>query len=319
MGKSVREGTVLRQNLGHYFVSSDSKVVDCALSTLLRKQLEYPEADPASRRRRVAFIRSVRVVDPVAIGDRVRFEEGEGGRGLIRKVLPRRNKISRKASGTSRREQILAANVDQLIPVFSADDPPLDLDLLDRMLGISEWQSVAAAVCINKIDLTEKVRETMAVYEQIGYRVFYTSVVADRGKEAFHDLLKDRLSLLMGPSGSGKSSLLNWIQPGLRLRTAEISQATREGRHTTTHTELFEVAGNGFVGDLPGAREFSLWDVRKEDVSLLFKEFEPLLGQCRFGDCSHFNEPDCAIKEGVASGQIDRRRYASYLRVRSRL
>ena len=318
MEKSDREGTVIRQNLGHYFVSANSKVIDCALSTLLRKQLQYPEASPGSRRRRVESVRSVRVVDPVAVGDRVHFEEGEGGTGMIHEVLPRRNKISRRASGTSRKEQILAANVDQLIPVFSADDPPADLDLLDRMLGIAEWQSVPAVVCFNKIDLAETAKETMAMYEQVGYRVVYTSVISDQGKEPFQDLLKDRISLLMGPSGTGKSSLLNWIQPGLGLRTAEISKTTREGRHTTTHTELFEVTENGFAGDLPGAREFSLWDIQQEDVPLLFQEFGPLLGQCRFRDCSHVHEPECAIKKGVEEGQISRRRYSSYLRMRSK-
>ncbi len=318
MKNALGEGTVIRQYLGHYYVASGSTIIDCALSTRLRKQLQYPEASPGSRRRRVQSVRRVRVVDPVAIGDRVRFETGEGGTGLIREILPRRNKISRRASGGSKKEQILAANIDQALPIFSAADPPPEWDLLDRMLAIAEWQEIPAAICFNKIDLTDEsaARKEMAAYERIGYPVVYTSVISDLGKQAFQDLLQNRVSLLMGPSGVGKSSLLNWLQPGLELRTAEVSQTTGEGRHTTSHLELVELSDGGLVGDIPGVREFYLWDINPEDVPALFKEFVDLLDQCRFRDCSHIHEPGCAVKEAVEAGDIDRGRYANYLRLR---
>ena len=246
-----------------------------------------------------------------------RFETGEGGTGLIREILPRRNKISRRASGGSKKEQILAANIDQVLPIFSAADPPPEWGLLDRMLAIAEWQEIPAGICFNKIDLTDEAaaRKQMAIYERIGYPVVYTSAVSDLGKEAFRDLLKNCVSLLMGPSGVGKSSLLNWLQPGLELRTAEVSQTTGGGRHTTTHLELVELSGCGLVGDIPGVREFYLWDIEREDVPPLFREFRGLLGQCRFRDCSHVHEPGCAIKEAAEVGDIDRGRYANYLRL----
>ena len=257
-------------------------------------------------------------MDPVAIGDRVRFEEAGGGTGMIREVLPRRNKISRRAAGTSKREQILAANVDQVLPVFSADEPPPEWELLERMLAIAEWQEVPAVICFNKIDLTEetRARETMAVYERIGYPVVYTSVVSGLGKDEFRELLRGRISLFMGPSGVGKSTLLNWLQPGLKLRTEDVSQATGEGRHTTTHVELVELEGMSLVGDMPGVREFYLWDIEPEDLPELFREFRGLPEGCRFRDCSHVHEPGCAIKQAVDAGEIDDRRYASYLRLR---
>jgi ribosome biogenesis GTPase len=140
--------------------------------------------------------------------------------------------------------------------------------------------------------------------------------VDDSGQNEFRHVLSGRVSLFMGPSGVGKSSLLNWIQPGLEIRTAEISQATGEGRHTTSHLELVELSGGGLVGDIPGVREFRLWDVEPEDVPFMFREFQDLLGSCQFRNCSHGHEPGCAIKLAVDEGRIDRARHESYLRLR---
>ncbi|MDA0747254.1 MAG: ribosome small subunit-dependent GTPase A [bacterium] len=311
------EGTVIRQHQRHYLVSTGSRVVDCAISSLLRKDLQYPEANAGSRRRRVENVRRIKVIDPVTVGDRVRFDDGEGGNGLIREILPRRNKISRRAAGGSKKEQILAANIDRVLPVFSANEPAPDWELLDRMLAIAEWQELPAVICFNKMDLADdEFRSQTAVYEHIGYRALYTSVVSDLGKEEFRELLKNHISLFMGSSGVGKTSLLNWLQPGLKLRTGEISQASGEGRHTTTHTELVELAEGGCVGDLPGVREFYLWDIEPDDIPSLFREFRPLLDQCRFRDCTHEREPGCAIKQAVEADEISSQRYESYLRLR---
>lgn len=315
--KPRREGTVIRQHLGHHIVAADDgQVVDCALSSLLRKQLEYPEAAPGSRRQRVQAVRRVRVNDPVAIGDRVAFEDGGENTGMIREILPRRNKISRRAAGGANKEQLLAANIDQVMPVFSAAQPDPEWHLLDRMLAIAEWQQLPPVICFNKVDLTTEAAEVMRPYETIGYPVIYTSIVSGLGKEAFRAQLKDRVTLFMGPSGVGKSSLLNWLQPGLNLRTGEISEASGEGRHTTTHTELVTLDGGGMVGDIPGVREFYLWDIAPEDVPHLFRELHPFLNQCRFRDCAHLREPGCAVKAAVDAGNISPVRYESYVRLR---
>lgn len=317
MPKQKNEGTIIRQFLGHYYVSQESRVVDCALSSRLRKKLEYPEASAGSRRRRVQSVHRIRAIDPVAIGDQVIFNEGDGETGMIKEVLPRRNKISRRASGTSGKEQILAANVDQALPIFSVAKPTPDFYLLDRMLAIAEWQEIPSIICMNKIDLKAKptVKEAMDRYARIGYRSVFTSVVSNLGKKSLQNLLKGRVSLFLGPSGTGKSSLLNWLQPKVNLRIGEISQISGEGKHTTTHTELIELECGGLVGDIPGVREFHLWNIKPEDTPLLFREFRRFLGKCRFRDCIHVHEPDCAIQEAVKLGEIDPFRYSSYLRL----
>lgn len=312
------EGTVIRQHLGHYVVANDGVLYLCALSTRLRKTLHYPEASPGSRRRRVQRVRRLRVTDPVAIGDHVDFDVGDGETGMIRKIHERRNKISRRASGSSPREQSLAANIDRVVPIFSLNDPPPDFNLLDRMLAIAEWEDLEAVICINKTDLatTDAIEEAVENYIKIGYSVIRTSTVDDAGREDIHAVLDQGTSLFMGPSGVGKSSLLNWLQPGLKLRTGEVSELTREGRHTTTHLELVTLGTGGLVGDIPGVKEFRLWNIQPEDVPSLYREFVPYLNTCRFRDCAHILEPDCAIKAAVDDGAIFQRRYASYLRLR---
>lgn len=312
-------GTVIRTHLGHYTVATDEGTHVCRLSSKLRKDLTYPESSPGSRRRRVQSVRRVRVVDPVAIGDRVRVETGGGDTGMVREVLPRRNRISRGASGGGKKEQVLAANVDQAVPIVAAAEPEPDWDLLDRLLAIAESQEVPAAIVYNKLDLgaRDRAEDLMRPYARAGYPVLYTSVTDDVGREAFRELLAGRLSLLMGPSGVGKSTLVNWVQPGLQLRTGEVSEATGEGRHTTTHMELVALPGGGLVGDIPGIREFTLWQIDPDEVAGLFPEFRDLIGACQFRDCRHLHEPGCAIKAAVEAGDVDPRRYESYLRIQA--
>jgi len=308
-------GTVIRQYLGHYYVSAEGAEYECGISTRLRKVFEYPESE--SGRRRVTRVRKTSAVDPVAIGDRVRMEPSPDGKGFITEVLPRDNMISRRASGKSGREQVLAANIGQVIAVYAVADPDPDWTLLDRMMAITEWQEVPAAICFNKCDLNldDEVRDVIDEFKRIGYPTVCTSTVDDQGRDAFGDLLKGKISLFMGPSGVGKSSLVNWIQPGLTLRTGEVS-ATGEGKHVTTHTELFPLSFGGWVGDIPGVREFHLRDVEPIDIPFLFREFRQVLGQCRFRNCAHVNEPGCAIKEAVEEGLISQRRYDSFVKLR---
>lgn len=318
MAKIQLEGTVIRQHLAHYIVSTSTGIVTCALSSRLRKQLDYPQAAPGSRRQRVQKVRKVQVKDPVAIGDRVVLDQGDDDTGMIREVLPRTNKISRRASGGSKKEQLIAANIDQVMPIFTMAQPTPEWFLLDRMLAIAEWEEITPIICINKMDLVDEdyAEKQMAVYGDIGYTIVYTSTVTNLGQEAFRDLLQNHTTLFMGASGVGKTSLLNWMQPNLKLRTGEISTATGEGRHTTTHTELISLDNGGFVGDIPGVREFNLFGITPEDTPFLFREFQPYLGSCRFRNCTHVQEPNCAIKEAVEQGDIVAQRYENYLSIR---
>ncbi len=312
------EGIVVRQHLGHYFVVIGGEQWDCAISSRLRKQLEYPKASPGSRRRRVQRVRRTKVTDPVVIGDHVVIDRGEDYTGMIREVLTRRNKVSRKASGSGRKEQLLAANIDRVVTVFAVMDPVPDWNLLDRMLAIAEWQDLPATICINKMDLErDPICEVTSIYERAGYRVVYTSTETNVGQDEFRELLSEGTTLFVGPSGVGKSSLLNWLQPGLQLRTREVSHVMGDGRHTTTHLELVSLDGGGLVGDIPGVKEFHFWNIVAEDAPELFREFHDYLGQCRFSDCSHVHEPGCAVKDAVDTGDISRLRYESYLRLRA--
>lgn len=311
-------GTVIRQHLGHYIVRVDRRKVMCALSTRLRKNLQYPEASPGSRRRRVERVKRVRVTDPVAIGDRVKFDAGEGDTGMIRDILPRKNKVARRTSGTSRKEQIMAANVDRVVPIFSVGEPPPEWNLLDRMLAIAEHEEIPVVICLNKVDLPwpTDIDAIVDDFERIGYPIIQTSTVNDTNHDAFAELLSQGITLFMGPSGVGKSSLLNWLQPGLELRTGEISNVTGEGKHTTTHLELVALDGGGMVGDVPGVKEFRFWGIESDDVPTLFREFVPHLEACKFRDCAHDHEPECGVKQAVEKGTISNRRYQSYLELR---
>jgi ribosome biogenesis GTPase / thiamine phosphate phosphatase len=314
---SDTQGIVVRQHLGHYFVVINDEQWDCAISSRLRKQLEYPEAASGSRRRRVQRVRRTKVTDPVVIGDLVEIDPGDDFTGMIREVLPRRNKVSRKASGSGRKEQLLAANIDRMIPVFAVTNPRPDWNLLDRMLGIAEWQELPVTICINKMDLeTTPIRDITSAYEKAGYPIVYTSTETNVGKDAFREILREGTSLFVGSSGVGKSSLLNWLQPGLQIRTNEVSHVMGDGRHTTTHLELVSLDGGGLVGDIPGVKEFKYWGIASEDIPELFREFAPYLGTCQFSDCSHVHEPKCAIKDAVSTDDISRLRYDSYLRMR---
>ena len=314
------EGTVTKEYSGHYYVQTDSGPIECAVGSRLRKQLIYPES--ASRRRAVDRVAKIRAITPVAVGDRVRAVLSDDETGRIQEVLPRRTKLSRRASGTRDLEQVVVANVDQLIAVFAAREPDVSRRMLDRFLVLAEAEELQAVICINKTDLVDldELRKQMAAYEQIGYPIRYTSALNELGVADLRETLRDKISVLIGPSGVGKSTLLNALQPGLGLRVQMISQSTGKGKHTTTHVELHPLDFGGMVADTPGLRELGLWNVPPEDLPYLFPEFRHYLGSCRFAaNCAHLQEPDCAIKEAVADGYIDPERYESYVRIRATL
>jgi ribosome biogenesis GTPase len=254
----------------------------------------------------------------VVIGDHVRIREQRHGHGIIEEILPRENELIRGAAGNSRFLDVIAANLDQLIAVHSLRDPELKTARLDRLLLIAEAAEIPALVVLNKLDLA--VGHTLEgdaarIYRRTGYTVILTSATTGQGIETLRAALKDQVSALIGPSGVGKSTLLNTIQPGLRLRTGEVSEATGKGRHTTTTAELLPLDGGGWVADTPGLRELGLRDVEAEDLAWLFPEFRPYMTECRFTNCSHREEEGCAVRAAVEAGIIAAERYRSYRRV----
>ncbi len=315
--ESLERGRVFKKSLGQYSVRVDGRVVVCSLSSTLRKSLVYPLADPASRRHRVVSVGAVKVVDPVAIGDLVAFRDQGDGTGMITEVGPRTNKFARRASGKKVLEQVIVANVDQVVAVFAAAQPKPKWGLLDRYLVDAEAAGIPGTVCITKMDLADgSIRDALAIYERAGYPVVRTSALTGRGLAELRSALQGRMSVLVGKSGVGKTTLLNALEPGLGLRIAEVSQVTGKGKHTTSHLEMFELGFGGSVVDTPGMREFGLWDVGSTDVATLFPEMRAYLGLCRFGsDCSHTHEPGCAVKEAVERGDIAENRYRSYVKL----
>ncbi len=320
----LESGVVFRKARGLYDVMTDDGQVQCSISSKLRKHLFHPTSDPNSgTSRSVQRVGDIHMVDPVAIGDEVLFAPAEPGHGQIREVKPRRNTLSRSVTDPKRRgggktmEQVIVANVDQVVAVFAAAKPKPTWHLLDRYLAGAEASGVPAVICVTKMDLADagRTRDDVDVYERLGYATVFTSAVTGDGVVEMRDALTDRTSVFVGKSGVGKTSLLNALQPGLGLYVKEVSRSSGKGKHATTHLEMFPLDFGGGVVDTPGMKVFSPAD-DSTDVAYYFREMRPLLGQCRFGaDCSHTHEPGCIIKEAVEAGEIDERRYESYLKM----
>lgn len=262
--------------------------------------------------------------DLVTVGDRVTISVAADGSGLIEAVAERDRVLSRARPSPSNRrmlkdqEQVLVANPDQVVLVFSIKQPPPSVRKLDRFLVVTEMNELPAVICVNKIDLASRAeaQETFKIYEEIGYQVIYTSAETGEGIEELRQVLQGKLSVLAGSSGVGKSSLLNAMQPGLGLRVRDVSEATEKGMHTTRHAELFPLDGGGYVADTPGIRGLALFDVEPQELDAYFREIAPLVSECQFSDCTHRHEPNCAVRAAVEDGTISRQRYESYLRLR---
>ncbi len=257
--------------------------------------------------------------DFIAMGDRVRFSLQDSGSGSVEEVLPRKSALVRTAP-TPRGEyqQVLIANPDQAIFIFACANPEPHLRMLDRFLVIAEKQHLPVLIVANKLDLVgqEKACELFGHYEGLGYPVLYTSVKQRTGLEELHTALVGKISAFSGPSGVGKSSLLNAIQPGLGLAVREVSDANQRGRHTTVVRELFPLNEGGFVADTPGIKALALWDTEPEELDGYFPELRSLVAACQFNDCTHRNEPGCAVRKAVEEGAVHPERYKSYLRLR---
>jgi ribosome biogenesis GTPase len=255
--------------------------------------------------------------DVAALGDRVKIQRLPDGTAIIEEIEERERVLSRKAPGREI-EQVLVANPDQVVLVFSCAEPDPNFRLLDRFLVISEREGIPTRVVANKIDLVQpkSARNEFGPYRLLGYPVHYTCALSGRGVRRLCKALNGKLSVFAGPSGSGKSTLLNKIQPGLGLPTAEVSEATGKGVHRTVHPELLPLKGGGYVADTPGLKALALWDIEPEELDAYFREIRPLVAECDFSDCTHIHEPGCAVIAALERGEISPERYDSYIRIR---
>lgn len=302
---NVHHGTVIRS------VGSSSRVkteageqVDCVVRGKFR-------------------IQRVNSTNPVAVGDRVAFlpPEESSEVGVIVEVLPRKNYILRKAIAHARKVHILAANLDQAILLFTVAHPSTSTGFANRFLVSAEAYHIPVRIVINKVDLLQsdqehqRLAEVQVLYRQIGYDVITLSALDANYRETVTDLLRDRTSFIGGHSGAGKSTLINLIDPGLDLKTAQVSTFNQKGRHTTTYAEMHELATGGYIIDSPGIKELGLTGFEKEELSHYFPEMQQRLPDCKFANCTHLREPGCAIKAAVEKGEIHPSRYDSYLRM----
>jgi len=249
------------------------------------------------------------------VGDRVRAEL-HAGDGVVVAVRERENALCR-AAPHSGRPQLLAANVDQALVVFAVARPEPKRGLVDRFLVGCHMAGISAVVVVNKIDLGfNGVDDWLGIYQDLEYEVLQVSARTGWGLGRVRRRLVDRTTLFCGPSGAGKSSLLNAVYPGFRLKVGSISDATGKGKHTTTRAELMPLPHGGFVVDTPGLKEFGLLDAESTELVTAFPEIAAEIGGCRFSDCSHTHEPDCAVRVAVEDGVIDAERYASFLKIR---
>ncbi len=316
----ILQGIVTKKSTGRYWVRVDGRTVMCAITSMLRKRLIYPTRDPNSLSRfEVARVDDIEMVDPVAIGDEVRLLDRGQDEGLIVEVLERRTKLTRRDPGPKPLEQVVVANADQVLVCVAATTPQPSPTTIDRYLISAETAYLPAIVVFTKWDDDPKpdwLDEAIAMYRRVGYDVLITSALSGQGIEALTTAIAGRFSVLVGKSGVGKSSLLNAVQPGLGLRVSEVNAYHGEGRHTTSHLELFDLVVGGAIVDTPGMREFSLWDVPADEIIALFPEVDDVLGRCKFSDCTHRDEPKCAIRRAVDEGIMAESRYQSYRKIR---
>ena len=292
-------GTVIKSTGSRYLVKTANGVTECVLKGKLR-------------------LDGRKTTNPVAVGDIVDVDPGTEGESLITNIHPRRNYIIRKSINLSRQAQIIASNLDQAVLIVTLVSPRTSLGFIDRFLVTAEAYQVPARLIFNKTDLLSPdlaaiQEEIMAIYSNAGYECFEASSLESRTVEKLRPLFKDKTTLLSGHSGVGKSTFINALQPGLDLKTGDISSAHNKGMHTTTFAELHELDFGGAVIDTPGIKELGLVEMKKEEVGHYFPEIRSRMNDCRFNNCLHINEPGCAVVKAVEAGEISPERYESYV------
>ena len=299
----LKTGIVIKSVGSRYKVlSGEGSTIDCVLRGRLR-------------------VKGVQTTNPVAVGDNVLFnEEKDNKTGIITEVLERRNYILRKASNLSRQSQIIAANIDQVLLMATVILPQTQVEFIDRFLVTAEAYRIPARIIFNKTDLygqeeMERLEYLISVYSGIGYKCFKLSLEEGTGLEDLKNTMKDRISLISGNSGVGKTTLLNILDPSLDLKTAEISDYHKQGKHITTFPEMHRLPFGGFAIDTPGIRGFGVVDMERNEIYHFFPEIFKVSEFCRFYNCLHLDEPGCAVRKAVDHGEVDPLRYRSYISI----
>lgn len=263
----------------------------------------------------------IKTTNPIAVGDRVEFEIEQGQQSaVITKLEPRKNYIIRRSVNLSKQTQIIGANLDLALLVVTLASPPTSTGFIDRFLVTAEAYGIPAALVFNKLDLfsdegLEILAEYIAIYENLGYPCFTVSALERENIETLNEVLKDKITLISGHSGVGKSTLINAIIPGSDLKTGNISDWSDKGKHTTTFAEMIDLPFGGKLIDTPGIRELGIVDIEPQELSHYFPEMRNLLNQCKFHNCRHINEPGCAVLDALENGEIEPSRYDSYFSI----
>lgn len=275
------EGIIIKGIASFYYVKVKDRVYECKARGKFKNKKKIP-----------------------LVGDRVMIIVDDGGKGVIESIAPRNNELFRPA----------VANVDQSLIVFALKNPEPHLNLLDKLLILGEYVGIDAIICLNKSDIddVQKFQHIKEIYEPIGYRVIVTSVVGGQGFDLLHQELIGKITVLAGPSGVGKSSILNTLQPGLAAKVGVISEKIKRGKHTTRHSELIALDSGGYVVDTPGFSSLDIEFIPRKDLGQCYPEIHRYSQGCQFSNCMHMKEPNCGVKEAVANGDIHKERYGTY-------
>jgi ribosome biogenesis GTPase / thiamine phosphate phosphatase len=329
-------GVVLNGAHGIYDVHTDIGVLRCTLRGKLKKAFAHAQSSKSLSKARPRYDKLLTLPKDqriehrdsssnalpirLSVGDFVKLRQLDEGTGMIEEILPRQSSLSRKDSGSTSKkviQQTMLANLDQVVLVFAMAQPEPHFGMLDRYLAICESEEIRPIICLNKADLPheQRVDEAANLYSRLGYTVIWTSIKTGEGIENLRSLLKEYTTLFSGPSGVGKSSLVNAIEPGMAIKTGLVSDATGKGKHTTTGSQLYSLSDGGWLADSAGIRALAAINIAQEDLAWCFIEFRPYLGECLFSDCQHIDEEGCAIHQAAEDGVIDKRRYTSYVRI----
>ncbi|MGI9061022.1 MAG: ribosome small subunit-dependent GTPase A [Ktedonobacteraceae bacterium] len=330
-------GVVLNGAHGIYDVHTDNGILRCTLRGKLKKAFAQAQSAKSMGKVRPRFDKILaETTRPermerrdssetplparLSVGDYVKLRRLDANTGMIEEILPRQSALTRKDSGSTAKkviQQTMLANLDQVVLVFATAQPEPHFSMLDRYLAICEAAEIHPIICLNKVDLPHEERVDLAanLYSRLGYTVIWTSTHTNAGIDRLRALLKDHTSLFTGPSGVGKSSLVNTIETGMAIRTGLVSDVTGKGKHTTTGSQLYPLSGGGWLADSAGIRALAALNIPPDELPRCFVEFRPYLGECLYSDCQHVDEEGCAILQAVNDGVINERRHKSYVRM----